>query len=171
MTPEIILVPVNPPAELPVDPPAELPVDPPAELPVDPPAEPQTPSESSDSSVMLPDEPTKRGRGRPPGAKNKAKPDVEPPTPRNAKVPRVTKKPTPIEEDIEEEEAPMPPPAPVKKKKSPVVLPRIKTPEIEPASPRSQSRQIHVDAQTRRVDLHTNRVRGYSTLLDTMLAY
>jgi hypothetical protein len=157
MTPEIILVPVDAP---------------PADIPVDPPTDPPAPSESSDSSVMLPDEP-KRGRGRPPGAKNKAKPDVvEPPTPRNAKAPRVIKKPTPIEADTEEEEeAPVPPPPPAPKRRKTVMLPRIQPPEVEPTSPRSQRRQIHVDAQNRRVEQHTNRVAGYSTLLDNMLAY
>jgi hypothetical protein len=155
MTPEIILVPVDAP---------------PADIPVDPPTDPPAPSESSDSSVMLPDEP-KRGRGRPPGAKNKAKPDVEPPTPRNAKA-RVIKKPTPIEADTEEEEeAPVPPPPPAPKRRKTVMLPRIQPPEVEPTSPRSQRRQIHVDAQARRVEHHTTRVAGYSTLLDTMLAY
>jgi hypothetical protein len=152
MASEIILVPVDAPA----------------------PAEPP-PSESSDSGVVLPDEPVpaKRGRGRPPGAKNKAKSDVvEPPTPRNAKAPRVTRMPTPPQEDEEEDAAPLPPPVKKKPKRSPTALPRIEPEDVvEPSSPRSQRRKIHIDAQTRRHDHHTERVRGYSTLLDTMLAY
>jgi hypothetical protein len=151
MASEIILVPIDAPA----------------------PAEPP-PSESSDSGVVLPDEPVpaKRGRGRPPGAKNKAKSDVvEPPTPRNAKAPRVTRMPTPPQEDEEEDVAPLPPPVKKKPKRSPV-LPRVeREDELEPPSPRAQRRQIHIDAQTRRYNQHTERVRDFSTLLDTMLGY
>jgi hypothetical protein len=130
-------------------------------VPVDAPVEPPESSES----VVLPDEPVpKRGRGRPPGAKNKAKSDVEPPTPRNA--PRVARTPMPPQEDEEEDVVP---PPPVKKRpKAPV--PRVEE-EPEPPSPRAQRRQIHIAAQTRRYDQHTERVRGYSTMLDTMLAY
>jgi hypothetical protein len=122
-------------------------------------------SESIDSGV--PDDeplPVKRSRGRPPGAKNKAK--VEPPTPRNA-APRV---PTPPQED-EEEVAPLPPPVKKRPKRSPVLQRVQPEDEFEPPSPRAQRRQIHIDAQARRHDHHTERVRGYSTMLDTMLGY
>jgi hypothetical protein len=137
-------------------------------VPVDAPVPVEPSSESIDSGV--PDDeplPVKRGRGRPPGAKNKAKSDVvEPPTPRNA-APRVARTPTPPQED--EEEFVAPPPL-VKKKPKALVVPRVEE-ELEPPSPRAQRRRIHIDAQARRHDHHTERVRGYSTLLDTMLAY
>jgi hypothetical protein len=148
MASEILLVPVDAPP-----------------VPVEP-----LPSESGDPSVVLQDEPlpVKRGRGRPPGAKNKAKSDVEPPTPRNA-TPRVTRMSPPLE-DEEEDVAPLPPP--VKKKPKAPVVPRVeREDELEPPSPRAQRRQIHIAAQTRRHDQHTERIRGYSTLLDTMLGY
>jgi hypothetical protein len=133
-------------------------------VPVDATAPVEPPSESSES-VVPEDEPVpKRGRGRPPGAKNK-KSVVEPPTPRNA-APRVPRIPTPQED---EEEFVAPPPL-VKKRPKALVVPRVEE-ELEPPSPRAQRRRIHIDAQTRRYDQHTERVRGYSTLLDNMLAY
>jgi hypothetical protein len=132
-------------------------------VPVDAPVPVEPPSESSES-VVPEDEPVpKRGRGRPPGAKNK-KSVVEPPTPRNA-APRVARTPTPQED----EEFVAPPPL-VKKKPKALVVPRVEE-ELEPPSPRAQRRQIHIDAQARRHDHHTERVRGYSTMLDTMLGY
>jgi hypothetical protein len=137
-------------------------------VPVDAPVPVEPSPESIDSNV--PDDgplPTKRGRGRPPGAKNK-KSVVEPKTPRNA-APRVARTPTP-QEDEEEDVAPLSPP--VKKKPKAPVAPRVQPEdELEPPSPRAQRRQIHIAAQTRRYDQHTERVRGYSTMLDTMLGY
>jgi hypothetical protein len=153
MASEILLIPVDTPTS--VEPSAS------SEEASAPLVEPNIPS------VMPPDElaPSKRGRGRPPGAKNKAKPVVkEPPTPRNTNP----TPPPPSEEEVSEdgsEDTPPPPPTKKKPKK------RQAQEEVEPSSPRSQRRQIHVDAQTRRHDHHTDRVRGYSTLLDTMLAY
>jgi hypothetical protein len=120
---------------------------------------------------VLPDELIpKRSRGRPPGAKNRVKPAfVEPQTPTNAKQPR--KKRPPLQEEEEEEEEEVAPPPKKKPTKRPVPVPLESEEEVEPMSPRAQRRQAHLDAQSRRRTHHSDRVHGFSTLLDQMLAY
>jgi hypothetical protein len=143
-------------------------------IPVDapePPVEPDSPSVSS----ALPDEalPAKRGRGRPPGAKNKARiesaPDPPPvitltpvitATPRKRKAP-----PPPPEEDTEEEDETPPPRNPRKRQKTTIIH------EPLPMSPRSQRVRCHEESLTRRRDAHAERVQSFSTMLDKMVAY
>ena len=143
-------------------------------IPVDapePPVEPDSPSVSS----ALPDEalPAKRGRGRPPGAKNKARieSDPEPPpvitltpvitaTPRKRKAP-----PPPPEEETDEEEETPPMRKPRKRQKTEIIN------EPLPMSPRSQRVRFHEESQTRRRDAHAERVQSFSLMLDKMVAY
>jgi hypothetical protein len=130
-------------------------------------------SEEPEPSV-LPDEliPAKRSRGRPPGAKNRVKPAfVEPQTPTNAKQPRKKRPLPPQEEEEEEEEEEVAPPPKKKPTKRPAPAPLESEEEVEPLSPRAQRRQAHLDAQSRRRHHHSDRVHGFSTLLDQMLAY
>ena len=108
--------------------------------------------------------PAKRGRGRPPGAKNKTKPPIEP-------VETRKKRPPPPEES-EEEEPPTPPPV-VKRKanRRPAPPPSDSEEEEREPSPRARRRQMQVDVQNHRHNQHLDRVRNYSTILDGMLAY
>jgi hypothetical protein len=145
-------------------------------IPVDAEAvEPESPSASS----ALPEEavPAKRGRGRPPGAKNKARveTDPEPPpaitlppvitlTPVPAATPKKRKAPPPPEEDTEEEETP-PPRKPRKRQKTEIIQ------EPLPTSPRSRRVRCHVESQARRRDAHAERVQSFSSMLDKMVAY
>jgi hypothetical protein len=143
-------------------------------IPVDAEAvEPESPSASS----ALPEEavPAKRGRGRPPGAKNKARVETDPEPPpaitlppvitlTPVPTPRKRKAPPPPEEDTEEEETP-PPRKPRKRQKTEIMR------EPEPTSPRSQRVRCHVESQTRRRDAHAERVQSFSSMLDKMVAY
>ena len=150
-------------------------------IPVDAEAavEPESPSAPS---AVLPEEalPAKRGRGRPPGAKNKARveSDPEPPpaitlppvitlTPVIAATPRKRKAPPPPppEEETEEEEETPPPRKPRKRQKTEIMR------EPEPMSPRSQRVRCHVESQTRHRDAHAERVQSFSSMLDKMVAY
>jgi hypothetical protein len=107
-------------------------------------------------------EPAKRSRGRPPGAKNKTKPEAAP---------------EPVEAPVEEssEEPAEPEPIIKRKKKKKVVveseseeeLPkriRRKKPELPPLSPRAHAVKL-------RQDYHNQRVQGYTNLLSEMLSY
>ena len=142
-------------------------------IPVD--AEAAVEPESPSASAMLPEEalPAKRGRGRPPGAKNKARTetDPEPPpvitltpvitaTPRKRRAP-----PPPPEEETEEEEETPPPRKPRKRQKTEIMR------EPEPMSPPAQRVRCHVESQTRRRDAHAERVLSFSSMLDKMVAY
>jgi hypothetical protein len=102
--------------------------------------------------------PAKRGRGRPPGAKNKTKPPIEPVE---------TKRPPPPEESEEE------PPPPVVKRanRRPAPPPSDSEEEEREPSPRARRRQMQVDVQNHRHNQHLDRVRNYSTILDGMLSY
>lgn len=129
-------------------------------LPVDAPVPedetPRTAPETQDDVI-----PTKRGRGRPPGAKNKPKTE-----PVEARKKRQS---PPIQEEEEEEEPT--PPLPVKRKAKTRPAPPLSESEEEPPSPRAQRRQTQADVLTRRRNHHQERVQNYSTLLDGMLAY
>ena len=129
----------------------------------------------SASSAVLPEEalPAKRGRGRPPGAKNKARneSDLESPpviTLTPAATPTLRKRmsppPTPEEETEEEEETP-PPRKSRKRQKTEIIH------EPLPMSPRSQRVRCHDESLTRRRDAHAERVQSFSTMLDKMVAY
>ena len=138
-------------------------------LPVDA-TVPEDAPETSSATPETPDDaiPAKRGRGRPPGARNKPKTTtVEP-----VEIKRKKRPPTPPREESEEEEEPTPPP-PVKrkaKKRPPPPSESEEEEEREP-SPREKRRQTQADVLTRRRNHHQQRVRNYSTLLDHMLAY
>ena len=109
--------------------------------------------------------PLKRGRGRPPGAKNRAKaapepeqvsemesePEPEPPAPK-----RKTKKRVVVEESSDE--AP-----PRRTRKSPPPLP--------PDSPRTIRHKALLSSQKQRIDQHESRVQGYSSILNEILSY
>ena len=134
-------------------------------LPVDAPvAEEETPSaapETSDDAI-----PVTRGRGRPPGAKNRPKTTtVEPVETKRNKRP-----PPPQEESEEDDEPPTPPPVKRKPKKRPPPPSESEEEEREP-SPREKHRQAQADVLTRRRNHHQERVQNYSTLLDHMLSY
>jgi hypothetical protein len=121
----------------------------------------------------------KRGRGRPPGAKNRVKSapipqeeeeeetEEEPPTPIPKKKP---KKRVVVESSSEEEyEAPMP-----KKKRRPAqrpLTPVTRPPSPEPDSPRTQRHKMMQNSQNQRQARHAGRVQEYSSLLNEMLAY
>ncbi len=144
-------------------------------IPVDAPEPPAEPDSPSASSAMLPEEalPAKRGRGRPPGAKNKAKSesDPEPPpvitlTPVTAPTaaPKKRKAPPPPEEEESEEETP-PPRQPRRRQKTEIAC------EPDPISSHSQRLRLYVETQTRRRDTHAERIYFFPTMLDKMVAY
>ena len=145
MASEIVLLPVDAPT--------------PEDVPETPSAAPETP----DDMITA-----KRGRGRPPGAKNKPKTTpIEPVETKRKKRP-----PTPPQEESEEEEPPTPPPVVKRRaKKRPAPPPSESEEEEREPSPREMRRQIHADVLTRRRNHHQGRVQSYSTLLDHMLAY
>lgn len=161
-------------------------------LPVDAPVAEEvqeTPSaapETSDDAI-----PAKRGRGRPPGARNKPKTttvepvetkikrrpptppqeeseDDGPPTPPPVKR-RPKKRPPPPQEESDDDEPPTPPVKRKPKKRPPP--PSESEEEAREPNPREKHRQAHADVLTRRRDHHRERVQNYSTLLDHMLAY
>ena len=108
----------------------------------------------------------KRSRGRPPGAKNKTKPEAAP-------EPVETPVETPVEESSEESAEPEPIVKRKKKKKvvveseSEEELPkriRRKKPELPPLSPRAHAVKL-------RQDYHNQRIQGYTNLLSEMLSH
>jgi hypothetical protein len=109
-------------------------------------------------------EPAKRSRGRPPGAKNKTKPEAAP-------EPVETPVEAPVEESSEESVEPI---IKRKKKKKVVIeseseeeLPkrvRRKKSELPPLSPRAHAVKL-------RQDYHNQRVQGYTNLLSEMLSH
>lgn len=112
--------------------------------------------------------PVKRGRGRPPGAKNRQKPVPEESAP-------LTPDPEPLTLPIKkrakkraavyiasEESADEAPPPPRKKRSEPIPA---------PDSPRTHRHKALQHAQQQRVDRHAGRVQEYSSLLHEMLAY
>ena len=115
--------------------------------------------------------PLKRGRGRPPGAKNKIKSvpkenqDPEPPTPAPKKKPRKHVVVEYASSSSEEYEAPS---LPKKKRRS--VEPSL-PPPIEPDSPRTHRHKMMQNSQNQRQARHSGRVQEYSSLLNEMLAY
>jgi hypothetical protein len=116
-------------------------------------------------------EPAKRSRGRPPGAKNKARTEA---APEPVEIPVETPVETPVEESSEESAEPEPIVRRKKKKTKVVVeseseeeLPkriRRKKPEPPPLSPRAHAVKL-------RQDYHNQRVQGYTNLLSEMLSY
>ena len=139
-----------------------LPVD--ALLPEDALETPSAAPETPDDVITA-----KRGRGRPPGAKNRPKTTtVEPFETKKKRRPPTP----PQEESEEEEEPPTPPPVKRKAKKRPAPPPSESEEEAErEPSPREKHRQAQADVLTRRRNHHQERVQNYSTLLDHMLAY
>ena len=135
-------------------------------LPVDAPVpeeeSPSTAPETPDDAI-----PAKRGRGRPPGARNKPKP-----TPIEPVETKKRRPPTPPQDESEDEEPSTPPP-PVKRKakKRPAPPPSESEEEEREPSPREKRRQTQAADLTRRRNHHQERVQNYSTLLDHMLAY
>jgi hypothetical protein len=127
-----------------------------------------------DSPATLPEEalPAKRGRGRPPGAKNKAKLDSDPEPPRAITLipvtatPRKRKAPPPPEEEETEEEEDEPPPRKPRRRQRTEIIH-----EPVPVSPRSERVRSHLDIQARRRDAHAERVQSFSSMLDKMVAY
>ena len=114
----------------------------------------------TDAEPVVHIEPTKRSRGRPPGAKNKTK--TKPKT-----------EPEPVEESSEEHVIP----EPIKRKKKKIVVEsdseseeeqprrvRRKKPELPPLSPRTHAVKI-------RQDYHNQRVQGYTKLLNEILSH
>ena len=111
--------------------------------------------------------PLKRGRGRPPGSKNKNKPmpdepaphtpDPGPPTPPPKRKPNKRV----IVEAASDESTDEPPPP---RKKRSIPLP-------PPDSPRTHRHKVMQNSQQQRVDRHAGRVQEYSSLLHEMLAY
>ena len=136
-------------------------------LPVDAPV-PEEALETPSAAPETPDDAipaTRRGRGRPPGARNKPKPTPEPVETKKKRPPT-----PPQEESEKEEDPPTPPPVKRKPKKRPPPPSESEEEEREP-SPREKRRQTHADVLTRRRIHHQERVQNYSTLLDHMLAY
>ena len=137
-------------------------------LPVDAPVASEA-QETPNTAPETPDDaiPAKRGRGRPPGARNKPKTTTVEPveTKRNKRPP-----PVPWEESEEDDDPPTPPPVKRKPKKRPPPPSESEEEEREP-SPREKHRQAQADVLTRRRNHHQERVQNYSTLLDHMLAY
>ena len=130
---------------------------------------PDTPPEIREEEEEVPVEvapPIKRGRGRPPGAKNKKKPapkesapptDPEPPTPAPQRKPKKRV----VVEAASDESADEPPPP--RKKRS--------EPPPPPDSPRTYRHKVLQNSQQQRIDRHAGRVQEYSSLLHEMLAY
>ena len=147
---------------------------------LDPPAE--VDDSPGSGSAMLPDEAlpaARRGRGRPPGAKNKAKPESDPePPPVITLVPiepttHATKKkkapPPPPESESEEDSTP---PLPAKAKAKPKKRPKPETTYTpEPISPHSQRVRSHAEVQSRRQEAHNERINTFSSMLDKMVGY
>ena len=101
----------------------------------------------------------KKTRGRPPGAPNKPKAAPAP-----APTPVPTPAPTP---------EPEPEPAPKRKKRVTVAPPppKPRRPTVAPDSPKTVYSKILVQRNQARVDRHTAKIQGYSSLLDQMLSY
>ena len=135
-------------------------------LPVDAPVASEA-QETPDTAPETPDDaiPAKRGRGRPPGARNKPKTTAVEPV-----ETKKNKRPPPQVESEEEEDPPTPHPVKRKPKKRPPPPSESEEEEREP-SPREKHRQAQADILTRRRNHHQERVQNYSTLLDHMLAY
>ena len=127
---------------------------------------PETNPELLDEELPMQDTPPlKRGRGRPPGAKNRVKAAPEP-------------------EESEESEQEPAKPAPKKRPKKHVVMeessseeeppPRriLKTPPPLPQdSPRTIRHKAMQSSQKQRTDRHAGRVQGDSSILNDMLSY
>ena len=137
-------------------------------LPVDAPV----PEEVLETPIVdheTPDDaiPVKRGRGRPPGAKNRPKTtNVEP-----VETKRTKRPPPPPQEESEDDEPPTPPPVKRKPKKRPPPPSESEEDDEREPSPREKHRQAQADVLTKRRNHHQERVQNYSTLLDHMLAY
>ena len=127
---------------------------------------PETNPEVLDEELPMQDTtPLKRGRGRPPGAKNRVKAAPEPEESEEEPEPEPKPKPAPkkrpkkrvvVEESSEEEEPP-----PRRIRKSPPPLP--------PDSPRTIRHKAMQSSQKQRTDRHAGRVQGYS--LNEILSY
>jgi hypothetical protein len=130
---------------------------------------PETNPEPLDEELPSEDTPPlKRGRGRPPGAKNRVKAAPEPeqvseesePDPEPMPAPkRKSKKRVVVEESSSEEEPP-----PRRTRKSPPPIP-------QPDSPRTIRQNALLSSQKQRTDHHEGRVQGYSSILNEMLSY
>ena len=124
--------------------------------------------------------PTKRGRGRPPGAKNKPKTVSEP-----APVPPSEEE-EEEEEDEEEEEEPAPPPKP-KRRRPPLVVvakakatpkrqPRVAPPmrtraetPSPPETPRSRRARVLGEYREYRVNQHAERRDRFTSMLNRFM--
>ena len=119
--------------------------------------------EPTEPAVETP--PVKRGRGRPPGSRNKPKE----PAPAEVPVERRTRAPRPIATPPAEE--PPPPPKPVERRPRASWKPReyVEEPESPPETPHSYRTRIQREYREIRVSQHAERRDHYSSMLNRFM--
>ena len=144
-----------------------IPADIEVETPVGETASPETPPDEpavvEPTGVAVETTPVKRGRGRPPGSRNKPKE----PAPAEAPVERRPRAPPIATPPVE----PPPPPKPVERRPRAPRKPReyVEEPESPPETPRSYQARIQREYKEIRVSQHAERRDRYSSMLNRFM--
>ena len=138
-------------------------VEPPVGETASPEAPPEEPAVVEPTEVAVETPPVKRGRGRPPGSRNKPKeaPPAEAPVEHRTRAPRAPIATPPVE--------PPPPPKPVERRRAPRTPREVEEPASPPETPRSYRARVHREYREIRASQHAERRDHYSSMLERFM--